>query len=203
MSQKTKLYKLLKKGKRVVSLIPGTYAGNTTHQIFGRLDCKSGMRMHKESRVFFANWEDAIAAGYRPCEKCGPRHSDFYPEQIPVKMALLAEPHISLWKSGPPPNRNRPERAYYVALNWEEKKSGKTMSNQISLSDHFVYQQARAIAVALGKKCNLPVLRHGPIDFDVIGIPMERTNDIDIARDKQELEKLQKSKKITGFSSAF
>lgn len=203
MSQPRKLYKILKRDKQIVTLIPGRYAGNTTHKIFGRLDCESGKRMFKENRVFFASFEDAIAAGYRECEKCKPRHSDFYPEQIPVKIALEAELHISLWKSGPPPNRNRPERCWYVALNWEEKKGDKTLSDQISLSDHFVYQQARSIAVKLGKKCNLPVLQHGPIDFDVIGIPVERTNEIDIARDKQELKKLREGKKITKISSMF
>ena len=46
------------------SAMPGRYAGNTTHKVFGRLDCASGKRMMKpENRVFFLTWEDAIVAG--------------------------------------------------------------------------------------------------------------------------------------------
>lgn len=67
-----KKYKVLKNGKIVESDVPGNYAGNRPRKIFGRLDCKSGMRMKKENRVFFLTWEDAIAAGYRPCKNCKP-----------------------------------------------------------------------------------------------------------------------------------
>ena len=38
-------------------------------KIFGRLDCCSGVRMHKENRVFFLTWDDALANGYRPCKE--------------------------------------------------------------------------------------------------------------------------------------
>ena len=52
-----KKYKVIKGGKVVESGIPGCYAGldggNHDRRIFGRLDCKSGMRMKKENRVFF------------------------------------------------------------------------------------------------------------------------------------------------------
>lgn len=67
-----KLYKILKEGKIILSPIPGKYAGWRPGKIFGRLDCKSGMRMKKENRVFFHSWRDAIKAGYRPCKKCKP-----------------------------------------------------------------------------------------------------------------------------------
>ncbi len=67
-----KLYKILKKGKIVESPYPGRYAGITTRKIFGRLDCSSGKRALKKNRVFFHFWEDAVAAGYRPCKKCKP-----------------------------------------------------------------------------------------------------------------------------------
>ncbi len=65
-------YKLLKGGQVIGSDAPGTYAGNSKAKIFGRLDCRDGMRMKKENRVFFANAEDAIAQGYRPCKNCKP-----------------------------------------------------------------------------------------------------------------------------------
>jgi len=67
-----KIYHVLKDGKIVASTVPGKYAGWRPGKIFGRLDCKSGMRMKKENRVFFLSWDDAIAAGYRPCKNCGP-----------------------------------------------------------------------------------------------------------------------------------
>lgn len=66
-------YKILTKDGFVESDIPGKYAGWKPGKIFGRLDCKSGMRMKKENRVFFQGWEDAIACGYRPCKKCKPK----------------------------------------------------------------------------------------------------------------------------------
>lgn len=67
-----KLYTILKDGEFIQSEIPGQYAGWKPGKIFGRLDCKSGIRMHKENRVFFHTIEDAIREGYRPCKKCNP-----------------------------------------------------------------------------------------------------------------------------------
>ena len=67
-----KTYRLLKNNKTVESRISGEYAGWRPGKIFGRLDCKSGMRMKKENRVFFLNLEDAVAEGYRPCRNCRP-----------------------------------------------------------------------------------------------------------------------------------
>ncbi|MDX1608383.1 MAG: Ada metal-binding domain-containing protein [Candidatus Spechtbacterales bacterium] len=68
-----KLYKVLKNGEIVKSRKKGRYAGWRPGKIFGRLDCKSGMRMKKENRVFFLTWQDAIGAGYRPCKNCKPK----------------------------------------------------------------------------------------------------------------------------------
>lgn len=45
----------------------GGYAGK---KIFGTLDCASGKRMKRESRVFFADRAEAEANGYRPCNNC-------------------------------------------------------------------------------------------------------------------------------------
>lgn len=66
------LYKTLENGQTVLSDIPGKYAGHKGYKIFGRLDCKSGMRMKKENRVFFHTLEDAVLHGYRPCRNCRP-----------------------------------------------------------------------------------------------------------------------------------
>jgi methylphosphotriester-DNA--protein-cysteine methyltransferase len=67
-----KLYKILKAGEIIESEIKGAYAGYSKAKIFGRLDCKSGMRMRKENRVFFHTLEDAVKEGYRPCKNCRP-----------------------------------------------------------------------------------------------------------------------------------
>ncbi|MBI3336364.1 metal-binding protein [Candidatus Peregrinibacteria bacterium] len=71
-----KLYKILKGGEIILSEIPGKYAGWRPGKIFGRLDCRSGMRMKKENRVFFHTWDDAVEEGYRPCKKCKPTPED-------------------------------------------------------------------------------------------------------------------------------
>jgi len=73
-----KLYRVLQNGQEVLSIFPGKYAGWKKGKIFGRLDCKSGMRMKKENRVFFLTWQDAINAGYRPCKKCKPTPEDVF-----------------------------------------------------------------------------------------------------------------------------
>ena len=71
-----KVYRGLVGGKILESSNPGKYAGWKKGKIFGRLDCKSGMRMKKENRVFFLTWDDAISAGYRPCKNCKPIDND-------------------------------------------------------------------------------------------------------------------------------
>jgi hypothetical protein len=54
---------------------PGTLGGNGKAKIYGRLDCGSALRAiavggYVDHRVFFADEETAIAAGYRPCGNC-------------------------------------------------------------------------------------------------------------------------------------
>ena len=73
-----KLYKVIKDGEVIETETPGRYAGWGPGKIFGKLDCKSGMRMKKENRVFFASWQDAIDEGYRPCKNCKPIQEDTY-----------------------------------------------------------------------------------------------------------------------------
>ena len=45
-------------------------AGNQQLKIYGRLHCRSGKRMKKENRVFFATEHEAVQNGYRPCGHC-------------------------------------------------------------------------------------------------------------------------------------
>lgn len=71
-----KIYHLLGgDGKEYDSLIPGTIGGHSKLKIYGRLDCPSALRYIKKGqyvkhRVFFADEETAISAGYRPCGIC-------------------------------------------------------------------------------------------------------------------------------------
>lgn len=44
--------------------------GNRRLKIYGLLSCRSGRRMKRENRVFFATRDEAQAAGYRPCGHC-------------------------------------------------------------------------------------------------------------------------------------
>lgn len=67
-----KLYRLQTPKGEILSRRKGAFAGWRPGKIYGRLDCKSGMRMKRENRVFFASREDAVACGYRPCKKCRP-----------------------------------------------------------------------------------------------------------------------------------
>lgn len=73
-----KRYPVLKDGRFVRSRVPGRFAGWKRGKIFGRLTCRSGLRMLPENRVFFLTWEDAVAAGYRPCKNCHPEPDDRY-----------------------------------------------------------------------------------------------------------------------------
>lgn len=72
------MYKILKNNKIILSEIPGNLAGYKPDKIFGTLNCKSGMRMKKDNRIFFHSLEDAVKQGYRPCKNCKPiNQSDF------------------------------------------------------------------------------------------------------------------------------
>ena len=45
-------------------------AGNIRDKIYGRLDCRSGRRMKRVNRVFFADEPEAVSLGFRPCGHC-------------------------------------------------------------------------------------------------------------------------------------
>jgi methylphosphotriester-DNA--protein-cysteine methyltransferase len=46
------------------------FGGNKKLLIYGLLSCKSGKRMKQQNRVFFADEQEAISNGYRPCGHC-------------------------------------------------------------------------------------------------------------------------------------
>lgn len=58
------------------SVTPGTLGGNKRRRLYGRLDCPAALRAiakgYAHNRVFFADEQTAIAAGYRPCGVCLP-----------------------------------------------------------------------------------------------------------------------------------
>ncbi len=45
-------------------------AGNKKLKIYGSLICRSGKRMKKVNRVFFATQKEATNLGFRPCGHC-------------------------------------------------------------------------------------------------------------------------------------
>jgi methylphosphotriester-DNA--protein-cysteine methyltransferase len=62
-------------GQPYFSARPGALGGHRRQRIYGRLDCPAALRAiarggYVRDRVFFADEEDAIAAGYRPCAVC-------------------------------------------------------------------------------------------------------------------------------------
>ncbi len=64
-------------GRELVSRAPGTLGGHRRTRVYGRLDCPGALRWiakghYVRQRVFFADEETAIAAGYRPCARCLP-----------------------------------------------------------------------------------------------------------------------------------
>lgn len=58
-----------------------SYGGNKKLKIYGTLKCKSGKRMKSENRVFFADEQEAIDAGYRPCGHCMPHEYQIWKQQ--------------------------------------------------------------------------------------------------------------------------
>ena len=62
-------------GKPYISSNPGMLGGHKRLNIYGKLDCPNAIRwinkgQYSKYRVFFADEEAAIAAGYRPCAIC-------------------------------------------------------------------------------------------------------------------------------------
>jgi len=64
-------------GTRYLSATKGTLGGHRRSKIYGRLDCPTALRAiarggYRLHRVFFADADTAISAGYRPCAACMP-----------------------------------------------------------------------------------------------------------------------------------
>lgn len=114
-------------------------------------------------------------------------------------LKLETQPHIALWKSGPPPNRKQPERAWYACINWQEKNNGQTVGCQVSLTNHFVYDKAEPVAIALGISYNLPVIRQDVVGFTVLWMPTKKSSN----KKLQAVAELKNSKKAIKFASAF
>ena len=67
-------------GREYLASTPGSLGGHRRSRIYGRLDCPNALRWIAKGhyvghRVFFADEETAIAAGYRPCAICLPERS--------------------------------------------------------------------------------------------------------------------------------
>ena len=69
-------YRLLGADGQVLSSpTPGTLGGHRRSRIYGRLDCRAARQAlarggYVRYRVFFADADSAVAAGYRPCAVC-------------------------------------------------------------------------------------------------------------------------------------
>jgi len=66
-------------GRPFQSDTPGTLGGHRGGKLYGRLDCPAALRAikrggYRAQRVFFADEPTAVAAGYRPCAVCLPKH---------------------------------------------------------------------------------------------------------------------------------
>jgi hypothetical protein len=64
-------------GRHYESSTPGELGGHRRGKLFGRLDCAAALRAlarggYVNQRVFFADQQTALAAGYRPCAVCLP-----------------------------------------------------------------------------------------------------------------------------------
>jgi hypothetical protein len=71
------IYRLLgPDGRSYQSDAKGLIGGNQRAKIYGRLDCAQALAalrrgpIYQQYRVFFADEQTAIAAGYRPCGAC-------------------------------------------------------------------------------------------------------------------------------------
>jgi len=64
-------------GRPYESAVPGTLGGHRRGRLYGRLDCRAAAQAiarggYVKHRVFFADEEIAVSAGYRPCAVCLP-----------------------------------------------------------------------------------------------------------------------------------
>jgi methylphosphotriester-DNA--protein-cysteine methyltransferase len=87
----------------------GLFGGNRRLKIYGRLDCPSALRAIKHGpayarhRVFFADEESAVAAGFRPCAVC---------MRAAYNKWKQARRHGADQKNNPEASRNSKQTAY-------------------------------------------------------------------------------------------
>lgn len=79
MTAARKTYTLIgRDGRPYPSATPGTFGGHRSSKLYGRLDCPAARRAltaggaYVRHRVFFADEQTAVTAGYRPCSVCLP-----------------------------------------------------------------------------------------------------------------------------------
>jgi hypothetical protein len=92
----TRVYTLLGPDRRRYrSATPGTLGGHRSGRRYGRLDCPAARRAiarggYVRNRVFFADEQTAIAAGYRPCATCLPeKYARWKARKDPVRDPTL------------------------------------------------------------------------------------------------------------------
>jgi hypothetical protein len=77
------------------SATPGTLGGHRPDRRYGRFDCPAARRAiarggYVRNRVFFADEQTAIAAGYRPCATCLPeKYARWKARKHPVRDPTL------------------------------------------------------------------------------------------------------------------
>ena len=75
-TRRVKSYTLLdREGSPYQSPTPGAWGGHRGTKVYGRLDCPTALAWiargtYVQHRVFFADEEVAVSAGYRPCGHC-------------------------------------------------------------------------------------------------------------------------------------
>ena len=95
------MYKLVgKDGKEHYSEQKGQLGGHRELKIYGRLDCPSALRYiaagkYVQYRVFFADEETALAAGYRPCSVCMKEHYNLWKGGKLMTRALNVAPVLN------------------------------------------------------------------------------------------------------------
>ena len=90
------MYTLLGPDRRPYrSATPGTLGGHRPDRRYGRFDCPAARRAiarggYVRNRVFFADEQTAIAAGYRPCATCLPeKYARWKARKDPVRDPTL------------------------------------------------------------------------------------------------------------------
>ncbi|WP_418060015.1 alpha-ketoglutarate-dependent dioxygenase AlkB [Pimelobacter simplex] len=125
-------------GRPYPSSLPGSWGGHRRSRIYGRLDCPTALLAiarggYVAHRVFFADEDTAVAAGYRPCGACCPdrylvwkqrrdRRVEVVPGAVhvpgwldlPAQARLVA--HFHRWAAGPVPIRAAKVRGHEMSV---------------------------------------------------------------------------------------